>query len=440
MSRILVSATPAPGHVNPLLLIAEHLGQRGHDVTFNSAEIFREKAQAAGLNFVPLQGIADFDYRLMDELFPERATIEPGLPQLDYDLEFFFGARIPDQYEGMLRIIEEQEIDLVLVDLCFMGSFPLLLGTQHRPPVITCGILPYWLQRPGVSPFAGPDSSPEGMLRNVQHYRQFEEGLTGSTASVNRILKRYGAESPIGSMLDAACLLPDTFLEFTAEEFEYPIEDKPKNLQFVGPILPKVTTESEEPEWLKRIDGSRPVIFVTQGTIANYDFTQLVGPAIAALAEEDVEVIVTGGGVDVSVLPKAPNLHVERYLPYHLVLPKTDIFLTNGGYNGVQQALSFGVPVIAGGATEDKPFVCARVAWSGTGINLQTGSPTSEQIRDAVRLVLSDPTYRERAREMAKNFARYDGLNSVVQVAESTIENSGWRKQAALQSNDSVLA
>ncbi len=320
-----------------------------------------------------------------------------------------------------------------------MGSFPLLVAAQRRPPLITCGIVPYWLQRPEVSPFTGLDTSTEGILRNAQHIQQFEEGLARSTASVNRILKRYGAECSLKSLLDTACLLPDTFLQFTAEEFEYPIEDKPKNLQFVGPIIPKNTTEVEEPEWLKRIDGSRPVIFVTQGTIANYDFSQLVGPTIAALAEEDVEVIVTGGGVDIQGLQEAPNLHVERYLPYHLVLPKSDIFITNGGYNGVQQALSYGVPVIAAGATEDKPFVCARVAWSGTGINLQTGNPTSKQILDAVRLVLSDPTYRQRARQMAKNFARYDGLNSIVQVAESLIENSGWRKQPVLQNDDSIL-
>ena len=181
---------------------------------------------------------------------------------------------------------------------------------------------------------------------------------------------------------------------------------------------------------MKKIDGSKPVIFVTQGTIANYDFNQLVGPAIAALADEDLQVIVTGGGVDVSGLQASPNAHIERYLPYHLVLPKADIFITNGGYNGVQQALSFGVPVIAGGSTEDKPFVSARVAWSGAGIDLKTGNPTPEQIREAVRLVLSDHKYRERAKEMQKNFARYDALNTTVDVIESAIEDSEWQKVA----------
>ena len=86
MSRILVSVTPAPGHVNPMLLIAEDLAGRGHEVTFNSGEVFREKAEAAGLSFVPLQGVANFNYRQLDEVFPERRTF-PGIQQVDYDLK-----------------------------------------------------------------------------------------------------------------------------------------------------------------------------------------------------------------------------------------------------------------------------------------------------------------------------------------------------------------
>lgn len=121
MSRILVSVTPLAGHVNPMLLIAEDLAKRGHDVTFNSGEVFREKAEAAGLNFVPLQGIANYDYRQLDEVFPERRTF-PGIQQVDYDPKHVFGDMIPDQYRGMQEIIEQQDIDLVLVDLLFLGS------------------------------------------------------------------------------------------------------------------------------------------------------------------------------------------------------------------------------------------------------------------------------------------------------------------------------
>jgi len=199
------------------------------------------------------------------------------------------------------------------------------------------------------------------------------------------------------------------------------MRDKPESFHFVGPALPEHPASVEEPEWLKQIDGSRPVIFVTQGTIANHDFNQLVNPTMQALADEDVDVIVTAGGADLKSIVTTPNSHVEQYIPYHLVLPKADVFVTNGGYYGVQQALSYGVPVVSGGATEDKPFVSARVAWSGVGVNLQTGTPTPEQILAAVRQVLSDKKYRDGAKAMQQNYARYKAMDRITEIAEAMI-------------------
>jgi UDP:flavonoid glycosyltransferase YjiC (YdhE family) len=48
------------------------------------------------------------------------------------------------------------------------------------------------------------------------------------------------------------------------------------------------------------LHGERPVVHVTQGTIDNADLGRPVEPTIAALAEEDVTVVVTTGGRNVS--------------------------------------------------------------------------------------------------------------------------------------------
>jgi UDP:flavonoid glycosyltransferase YjiC (YdhE family) len=47
----------------------------------------------------------------------------------------------------------------------------------------------------------------------------------------------------------------------------------------------------------------------------------------------------------------------------------------------VNQALSYGIPIVGAGASEDKPDVNARVAWSGVGIDLQTNTPVPEALR-----------------------------------------------------------
>ncbi|MBV8068848.1 MAG: hypothetical protein JO270_03010 [Acidobacteriaceae bacterium] len=199
--------------------------------------------------------------------------------------------------------------------------------------------------------------------------------------------------------------------------------DVPSSIRFVGPMLPKSPADFQKPGWWTKLDESRPVVLVTQGTIANEDPSQLVEPALAGLSHEDVMIVVANGGRDPNgVYSHIPaNAIVERFIPFNEILPKVDVFVTNGGYGGVNQALSMGVPVIVAGTTEDKPAVAARLAWSGAGINLETDRPTPDQVRTAVLMILRDGSFRRRARMLQTSFAQYDALNEITQAVESCL-------------------
>jgi UDP:flavonoid glycosyltransferase YjiC (YdhE family) len=90
----------------------------------------------------------------------------------------------------------------------------------------------------------------------------------------------------------------------------------------------------------------------------------------------------------------------------------------------VQQAISFGVPLVAAGDTEEKAFTAARVGWTGAGINLGTRRPTPEQIRAAVHTVLACSKYREQAQILQKNFSRYDALTEIARSVNILIANT----------------
>jgi len=110
-------------------------------------------------------------------------------------------------------------------------------------------------------------------------------------------------------------------------------------------------------------------------------------------------VIVTAGGRPIDTIPGPipSNARLASYLPFEWMLPKVDVLVTNGGYGSVNQAMSFGIPLVTAGLTEDKADVNARVAWSGVGIDLATNEPTPQPLRDAIRTVLDKPNYRSRA-------------------------------------------
>jgi UDP:flavonoid glycosyltransferase YjiC (YdhE family) len=111
------------------------------------------------------------------------------------------------------------------------------------------------------------------------------------------------------------------------------------------------------------------------------------------------------------------------------------VFVTNGGYGSVNQAMSFGVPLVTAGRTEDKADVNARVAWSGVGIDLAINAPTPQALRDAIRTVLDKPDYRSRAASMAKEFNGIDTRSEILRIVGQVShvpDEGGLRKSRAL--------
>jgi UDP:flavonoid glycosyltransferase YjiC (YdhE family) len=195
----------------------------------------------------------------------------------------------------------------------------------------------------------------------------------------------------------------------------------PSKVQFVGPVLPNKPAAFKEPAWWNELDGSKPVVLVTQGTLANFDLQELVQPALTALADDNTLVIAATGRAHTGDIIAPSNAKVEAFVPFVRLLPKVDLLITNGGYGAVQQALSFGVPLVAAGDTEEKAFTAARVGWTGAGINLKTRRPTLEQIRTAAHTVLAGPQYREQAQRLQKNFARYDAFAEIARSVNTLI-------------------
>lgn len=193
----------------------------------------------------------------------------------------------------------------------------------------------------------------------------------------------------------------------------------PDHIKFVGPVLPRPSSGFRPPDWWKELDGSKPVVLVTQGTVANRDLTELMAPTLAALSK-DVTVVAATGKTNASAnVPVPSNARVTSFVPFMEVLPRVDMFVTNSGFGAVNQALSMGVPMVIAGDTEDKAFVASRVAWTGAGINLGTSRPTPQQVRFAVRQIVTDGTYRANARRLQNNIAQYDSLDLISRHVES---------------------
>ena len=77
--NILFASTPATGHINPLLAITRVLLTEGHEITFLTGSVFRDRIENSGAKFVSLPPGADFDGRDILSVAPELKDIPPGL-------------------------------------------------------------------------------------------------------------------------------------------------------------------------------------------------------------------------------------------------------------------------------------------------------------------------------------------------------------------------
>ncbi|HTG39135.1 glycosyltransferase [Sphingomonas sp.] len=421
--KLLLASTPITGHLIPLLNLAGITMAQGAEVLVTTSSVLAPRVKAAGARFAPLQGKADMDFTRVEELFPERASLPAGPAQIRFDMERIFIDPIPEQAATLDTLIADFGPDAIITDSMFFGRLPLFYGEPRpRPPIIGLGITFMMLPRLDGAPIGlglPPARNADERDQYAAIARDVDAALLGPVnANLFATLAGMGVTPPPCGYFEASVLGNDMFMQPTVPSFEYDFGDPPTDVRFVG-ALPPSSRRFEQPDWWDRLDGSRPIILVSQGTVANRDFDELVNPTIEALAgRDDLHLVVTTGGRPVeSVRAEASdNIFVASYVDFAELIPRLAGVVTNGGYGTVSLALQAGVPIIAVGRSEDKAEVGARVAWSGVGIELPAVPPAVDDLRDAVDRLLGEPSLRARAQELASEFRKIDTPREIMAV------------------------
>lgn len=426
MTSVLICSSPVHGHVTPLLAVARHLVARGHKVRFLTGARYHDAVVATGATHLPLPTEADYDDSDMDAAFPGRVGLK-GPAGIRYDVLNIFVKPAPFQLEAVDAALRAEHTDVVLYENLFIGALALLSRPRsERPPFINLGIVPLGLTSVDTAPFGLgilPKPGIIGRIRNALLGVLAEKVIFGSVQKETQRMMREATGRPLTTFFMNSGALADAIVQFSVAGFEYPRRDLPDNVHFVGPVSRTAPSKAALPDWWGELDGSRPVVHVTQGTVANKDYAELIAPTIAGLAGEDVLVVVSTGGRDVATLPNPlpGNVRASEYLPYDKLLPLTDVYVSNGGYGGTHYALEHGVPLVVAGMTEDKAEVTARVEWSGVGVNLRTNTPTADGIRAAVRKVLATPGYQLASARLGAEIKASPGLDALEAVIDELV-------------------
>ncbi|MBN8867912.1 MAG: glycosyltransferase family 1 protein [Solirubrobacterales bacterium] len=371
MSRILAYTSPARGHLFPLTPILDELRARGHQVALRTLS-----------GEIPLMGDRGFEARPIDpaiEALPLEDWRESNPRAALRRAVETFGARARYDAPDLSLAIEQERPDAVIVDIQSWGAMA-AAEAWGGPWAAFC---PYPLPLPSrdAPPF-GPGLAPAGGALGRLRDRALRPVVFGT---LERIVVRQLNEVRRGLALDpvdAATMFtrPPRLLYMTAEPFEYVRSDWPENIRMVGPCA--WDPPADPPEWLD--DLERPLVLVTTSSEFQDD-GRLIRTALAALADEDVEVVATRptGLGDRIAIPD--NARVLPFVPHGDLLDHAACAVTHGGMGITQKAIARGVPVCAVPFGRDQMEVARRVEVSGAGTRLPVSKLDHSRLRAKVR-------------------------------------------------------
>lgn len=424
MAKILIASVPLSGHVNPAVPLAKRLIAAGHEVCWYSGKNYRLQIEGTGAKFYPFKEARDFHDSTIKKEFPKLPE-KILLLHSSYYIKHVFYDNMLGQYLDLREILREFQAEILLTDEWFTGAIP-YAESKKLPWVVYCNSPLFYYDDEVPFPGAGiyPRTDQYGIHRNrIVNWMTTKIFFGGVQRYIDRKRADIGLKPMKRFFLINNIFISRLFIKFNTQAFEFKWKKLPCQVRFVGPVIPEYTNQRVY-NWLNKLDAGKPVIFITQGSVNIDNYDKLIIPALEALKDLDVQILVATGKEFVEDLRsqfQQENIFIEEFMPYALIMPKVDLMITNGGFGGVITALNYGVPLVVASNSEDKPEIAARINYFKVGINLATGYPKPKKIRKAVKEIFSNPVYKENAERISRDFQQHNAPDETVKLIEEII-------------------
>jgi MGT family glycosyltransferase len=202
------------------------------------------------------------------------------------------------------------------------------------------------------------------------------------------------------------------------KEFDFENSHWPSQLRHTGPFHDGRGRIDVEFPW-ERLTGQR-LIYASMGTLQNRVANVFHTIAAATSMLKDVQIVLSlGDHVDPKEIGPLPTSAITvKYAPQLELLRRASLCITHAGLNTVLEALAQGVPQVAIPVINDQPGVAARIAAKKTGLVAPLKELTTARLSRLVDEVLTDSSFRDKARYFQKIIAETNGLSMAADILE----------------------
>lgn len=385
--RVIFTSTPGIGHVQPMIPLALAIQTQGHDVLFATAPDSCDMIGSAGIATIATGLTSSERMGIYRQRFPEAAQlVGNALP--DHMFPHMFGeVAAPQMYADLI------------------GP-----ATDWQPDVIVCD----------AAELAGP--------------------VVAASLGVPNVTHSFGVAIPAHRVEKATSFLADTWLAngLKPRPFGgcydhlyidiYPGSMQPGDLSRLGRIIRRRPESADQipgheisptlNAFLRRAQHDRPLIYVTFGTVFNFNdaFRAVIEATKSFPALFVVTVGPNGDPAAFGTLPE--HVHIEKYIPQSMILNRCTAVISHGGSGSVLAGLSRGLPQLCIPQAADQFANAAACSAAGAGIAM-TENVTAESVRTALAQIITNPTFRVAANKVAAEIGAMPSADEVVAALTS---------------------
>jgi len=403
MSTAIFFNIPAYGHINPTLPVVAELVKRGEHIIYYSLEEFRTVIEHTGASF-----------RSYGESPPDSVTKDWNITREIYQLMHASQTLLP----GLVADMQEIKPDYIIHDsYCPVGKY--VAQITNIPAISSSAIF-----------VITPNLARSILSTSIKHFfmgiiARREKALIYSIAA--RLSEEYNIPKP--DILDIVTNLEALNIVYTSKQFQPFADLLDDSFKFVGPSIHQ---RPEAPAFpFEELAKDKPLIYISLGTTvfnSQADFYRMCCKTFAAM---DLQVVMSiGTRISPDQLGKIPdNMLVRPAVSQLALLQHTDVFITHAGMNSANEALYYGVPMIAIPQASDQPWVAQRIEQLGAGKVLHRRTLSAKKLRLSVEEILANPAYAQASAAVGKTLREAGGYQRAVEeilaFKRTHIKNSG---------------
>lgn len=416
MANILLLPIGSAGDVHPFVGLGLALRARGHRVTVITSVYFETLIRKAGLEFVGLGTVEEFESVLLhpDGWHPRRGfqvVFRWGvLPWIRHIHDLIAERYVPGETVVAASLLafgarvaqEKLGVPMVSIELQ-----PAMLRSGYQASVLPGMPLPDWL----------PLS-----VKRLAYWLGDKLVIDPVVAPTTNAVRAELGLSPVHRLLDQWWHSPQRIVGLYPPWFAPPQPDWPAQLVLTGfPLFDERGLTDPPADVLDFLDRAEPPLVFTAGSAMRQ------GHAFFAEAAKTCQLLGRRGLLVTRYPEQLPDPLPDgvrhcAYIPFSQLLPRVAVLVHHGGIGTTAQALAAGIPQLIMPMSHDQPDNAARVERLGVGRSLKPKAFRAPAIAARLDRLLASREVAARCQAVKDKFKTGDPIGETCRAIEELIE------------------